>query len=676
MLTEQYMDAEDSATEDRLPIDSPALGNDRYRQLFEKNRAIQLLIDPDSGRIVDANSAAADFYGYYVEQLKTLNISDINTLSPDEIKSEIERARSEQRYNFLFRHALASGEVRDVEVHSSPIEIAGKVVLYSIVHDITERKRAEEQVKQLTNDLERRVAERTAQLEAANRELEREIAERKALQAEVQRKNHAIQSEYERLATVIASVDISLSVLDRDGRIALVNDAWLKRTDLTREDVIGVLYGDIARQPGGTHVQELINKIVETGTPYHEREIVMLDDIHPEGALYVDASILPIHDDAGNVTGLLTVSIDVTEKVRTRREIERQRTLLQSIVENTPVAIAFYDVEMRLVQVNNAWARLSGLDRETATGKMFHEVIGQAEERREMYMRMLAGEEIREEAIPYKRPGEDDVYYYDMHYLPVRDSNGEVNGILNITVDVTAREQLDKQKDQFIALASHELRSPITVIRGYSQIAARAARKTGNEQIARTLRTIDDQAARLVRMIDDLMDVSRMQGGLLPLERRPNDLRDMIVDMVRLLEPTSPGFTFDVQVPGGPVPVNADRPRIEQVLANLVQNAVKYSGASRVIKITLSVANGEAITEVRDNGIGIPASQQAQIFDRFFRASNVQQEHPGFGLGLFIAQGIMARHNGRIWLESSEGSGSVFCFALPLAEPVQPDARL
>ncbi len=115
----------------------------RYRQMFEKNRAVKLLIDPTSGQIMDANPAACEYYGYPYERIKTLNISDINTLSDAQIREEMQRALSEKRVYFLFQHRLASGEIRDVEVHSGPIEVSGRGVLFSIIHDITERKQAE-----------------------------------------------------------------------------------------------------------------------------------------------------------------------------------------------------------------------------------------------------------------------------------------------------------------------------------------------------------------------------------------------------------------------------------------------------------------------------------------------------------------------------------------------------
>lgn len=145
---------------------------ERYRQMFENNRAVKLLIDPTSTAIVDANPAAAEFYGYRVETLRQMKITDINTLPPEEIVEKIAQIVTQQRLSFVFRHRLASGEIRDVEVYTIPIVVRGRQLLYSIIHDITARRQAEEEIRRLNAELEQRVIERTAQLEEANRELE------------------------------------------------------------------------------------------------------------------------------------------------------------------------------------------------------------------------------------------------------------------------------------------------------------------------------------------------------------------------------------------------------------------------------------------------------------------------------------------------------------------------
>ena len=233
--------------------------------------------------------------------------------------------------------------------------------------------------------------------------------------------------------------------------------------------------------------------------------------------------------------------------------------------------------------------------------------------------------------------------------------------------EIAERERLEQQKDEFIALASHELNTPLTAIKGYAQINLRLAAGSGDERLLRALRIIDEKTNLLAHLVGEMLDVSRMQSGRLELNPESFDLRMLVREVTGSLALSAPDFHFAVEIPDEPVMIAADPERIEQVVTNLVQNAVKYSGDSRRVEISLAASAGEAVAAVRDRGVGIPADQQSQVFERFFRASNVPPVHyAGLGLGLYIAHSIVTRHGGRMWVESTEGAGSSFYVALPL----------
>jgi signal transduction histidine kinase len=238
--------------------------------------------------------------------------------------------------------------------------------------------------------------------------------------------------------------------------------------------------------------------------------------------------------------------------------------------------------------------------------------------------------------------------------------------------EIAERKRLEKEKDEFLAMASHELRTPLTAVKGYAALALRAARAQHDERLIRTLDIVTEKSDQIRRLIDEMLDVSRIEQNVLSLACEHLDLADLVKTVVSRMELLSPNCLFRVETPPNQVPVNADRLRIEQVLTNLIENGIKYTSSLSTeqcrIDITIAQKDGEIVTSVQDYGLGIPSQQLSQVFDLFFRASNIasaNNRYPGMGLGLFIARSIVERHGGRMWVDSVEQQGSTFSFSLP-----------
>jgi Signal transduction histidine kinase len=230
-------------------------------------------------------------------------------------------------------------------------------------------------------------------------------------------------------------------------------------------------------------------------------------------------------------------------------------------------------------------------------------------------------------------------------------------------------EDANQTKDRFLSIASHELKTPITTIRGQAQLMLRRISKGssgGLDGISTTLERINEQTGRLTMLIDELLDVSSIRTGKAHLNLRSSDIRALcreVVEDQRLLSDR----TITLTLPDAPLVMHVDVDRFSQVLTNLVSNAIKYSPASRPIEVALRQDDEHVLICVRDYGRGISKDQQERIFETFYRTPDAQSSAKrGLGLGLAITKDIVERHNGRIWVDSEKGKGSVFRVELPL----------
>lgn len=249
---------------------------------------------------------------------------------------------------------------------------------------------------------------------------------------------------------------------------------------------------------------------------------------------------------------------------------------------------------------------------------------------------------------------------------PLFDRNGQVIGASTIARDIGQYVELERRKDAFIGMASHELKTPITTIKAYVQVLNKALSQKNYDQTASFLNKIDLQLNRLVELISDLLDISKIGAGKLELNKEVfdlNNLLDQVVDNMKHLYPT---YQIKCNSKSG-IKVYADKNRVEQVLINLITNAIKYSPKSKMIEIRIEKNKYKVIISVRDFGIGISKAEQKRIFERFYRAEGVDEKtFPGLGVGLYISSEIIKRHGGRILVSSKKGEGSKFSFVLPL----------
>jgi two-component system, OmpR family, phosphate regulon sensor histidine kinase PhoR len=256
---------------------------------------------------------------------------------------------------------------------------------------------------------------------------------------------------------------------------------------------------------------------------------------------------------------------------------------------------------------------------------------------------------------------------------PVTNRHGALLGSIEVYRDVTQTVQMNKLRDEFIAGAAHDLKTPVTAIKGYAQIALRTARRLGDERLIQQLGMVDARSDELTRLMDSLLDMSRIQGGHLRLNLHPCKIHELLEHVMRHFE-----FDLqrnqrhiDVELPATAIEVVWDYARIEAVLLNLIDNALKYSPNAKAVHVRVHAESPDAPNvhlSITDHGIGIPQEERELIFDRFYRVREaIEQGFKGTGIGLYIAQYVIQLHGGEIWADDAlhGGPGTTFHIRIP-----------
>jgi signal transduction histidine kinase len=315
---------------------------------------------------------------------------------------------------------------------------------------------------------------------------------------------------------------------------------------------------------------------------------------------------------------------------------------------------------------------MTGVPPEEAIGRPCYEVLN---------LRTSQGVSICHTACPLLYPPEDGRLYVEgLHrradgiaitladnYSPQMDEEGHVTQIIANVRDVTRLREAEDLKQTLLSVISHELKTPVSIIKGYAGTLAREDANWDKETLADGLAVIEEEADRLDGLINNLLEASRLQAGGLKLQLSYFNLADMAREAVGNLQATTEKHTFTLNFPDDFPSIQGDFERLRQVLTNLIGNAIKYSPEGGVIEVGgLATKNDKVRLYVRDKGIGIAPADQEHIFERFYRVDNrLARQTPGAGLGLFLAKAVVQAHAGRIWVESSPGQGSTFWVELP-----------
>jgi len=393
--------------------------------------------------------------------------------------------------------------------------------------------------------------------------------------------------------------------------------------------------------------------------------------------LDISLTISPVRDNTGAVIAASKVARDVTDSKRAQQALLESEERFRFLAETIPSIVWTAAPDGTLTYVNRRWLEYSGPNSEQNSPGWGELVVHPDDSERCMTEWAEALREGKEYAIEVRHRRYDGVFRWFMtRAVPLRDSVGRIVSWFGVTNDIQDQkemqehlQEMDRRKDEFLATLAHELRNPLAPIRNSLQFLRLAG--TDHTATERAVEIIDRQVNHMVRLVDDLLEVSRITRGKIELRKEAVDLAEIIDMAVETSRPLieAAGHRFEVSLPQEPVTLEVDCVRVSQVIANLLNNAAKYTDAGGQIWLTAFAESREVIISVRDTGVGISADMLPKVFDMFTQIGcSLDRSQGGLGIGLTLSRSLIELHGGQIEARSAgAGRGSEFVIRLPLA---------
>ncbi|TKC01451.1 sensor histidine kinase [Pedobacter cryotolerans] len=488
------------------------------------------------------------------------------------------------------------------------------------------------------------------------------------------------------LSKVMDATNTGIVITDNllpDNPIVYCNPAFEEISGYSREEIIGHNCRFLQGKDRGQEQRAIIGAAIANGENCH----VEIRNYSKTGKLFWnELYISPVKDDEGNVTNFIGIQNDVTLRKKAQLELEmnqadmekkveeRTRMLkdnqeyLKSIVETIRESLLVMDKNYNILSANNHFLNTFKVSINETKGKTLYDLGNGQWNIPELKVMM-------EEILPTNNPVLD---YEVEHEFPhigkklmlLNAHRIELEGqykdwILLAIEDITDRRAIQQRKDDFLSIASHELKTPLTTIVGYMQMMNRLMPENASDKFKNVVDKTSRYVHRLNQLLGELLDVSRIQTGNIELHPEPFDFDRMVMETIDGIKAASPKRNIELVGKSG-TNYNGDESHLVQVISNLLSNALKYSPENTTVTVQVNAISDFIKVSITDRGMGISHDEQAKVFDRFYRVGEIQRHYPGMGIGLYICQQIISNHGGTIWVESEKQKGSVFSFTLPV----------
>jgi len=614
------------------------INEEDYRNIFEDHAAVELIIDPKTGDIINANNAAAEYYGWSCEELRKMKIQEINILPAEEIHVNMNKVKNRSNYHFEFKHKKADNSIRDVDVFSANIKIAGKEYLLSIVYDITERKQTEEAL---------RLSEERLQMTL-------EVNQIGIWEWDLNNDSWYASPTY---YTMLGYTPVT----GNDDRNIWIERAHPDDVDIVTNNIQRALNGESSRYQYEARVKNAKGE-------YRWIEVI-------GHAVQTNNENKP--------TRLIGIRKDITENKNAEYSLRKLQEDQLILLDNIPAWVFYKDTENRFIHVNKPFADVMGISKEKLEGKSMFDIY--PKELAEAYwnddLEVIATGKSKVNIIE-QMTSVDGTIWVMTDKIPFLNSQGDIIGIIGFSINITERKiaddrikkmneelkELNFTKDKFFSIIAHDLKSPFQGLIGYSQILLEQYEMLSEEEKKDSINSIYQLSKNTFELLDNLLEWSRMQTGKLSFDPDVFNLYQELLPTIDMLMHAArkKNIAIDFRVDKRII-VRADKNMLSTVVRNLISNAIKFTNPDGEIIVSSARIGKYIELSVADNGIGINKKILNNLFKIDQNLSSVgTANEEGTGLGLILCKDMIQMHGGKIWAESVYGKGSKFTLSIPI----------
>ena len=635
----------------------------RFKDLFYSSPE-GVFVEDSEGVLLDLNEAGAKLFGYTREEMIGQNVS---LLTPPEDIETFRKRQAELRMGSVGSYEVSvkhkHGHLVPIAVRTAVIEYNDKPALLLHARDITERLKYQETLKQMNQNLEENVRQRTTELETLNDKLQKEVSYRKDVEK-------AIEQQKDFLRLLIDMNPNLIFVKEKDGTLVLVNEAFAIFHNTTANNMIGKKEREFISIENISNVMHLLEA---DATVVNEKRTLSFNGVKLNkhdgsgDSIFVQLIKAPIKSLTDNSTNILGIMTDITEIKKAEERLKQSEQLYRQIASNVPnSAILIFDKDFRFILAEGPLINVIKPPKDQLEGKTIYEFIPADElpEREKKYKAVLNGESLIEQF-------DEDGRSLLRNVLPIKDDHGNIIYGMVIVLEITdlkkAQKELEEKAatlkrsneelERFAYVASHDLQGPLRTITSYLQLLEQRYYESLGQDAKDFISFSVSGAKRMQQLITDLLNYSRLNS--VPRPYQNVNLNELIFVVTKNLESTIQAKEAVIEYSGLPV-IFAEQYQLTQMLQNLIDNAMKFVKDRRPhIRIACTETHDFWQISVSDNGIGIQKEFKDKIF-LIFQRLHTENEYPGTGIGLAICKKVADLHDGNIWFDSETDKGTTF----------------